>query len=136
MLLQLNFLVEVFSFARILKINHIKKVGFVHDNSTGCGDRDECTGGFWDVTLCNGDQPTCEEAAVATGQFSCIQCYNTIGSWYCGCNEGWDFIGHYADNDTYHANGTLLEEGVKVGIDMKSICRKQSICRKLSVHRN
>ena len=49
------------------KISLIKN-GFVHNNRTGgCGDRDECTGGFWDVTLCNGENPTCEEASVATG---------------------------------------------------------------------
>ena len=63
------------------------------------------------MTLCNGDNPTCEEASVATGQFSCIQCYNTIGSWYCGCNEGWEFIGAYDDNDTYHDNGTFHQDG-------------------------
>ena len=44
------------------------KIGYIHDNTTGgCGDRDECTGGYWDVTLCNGEQPLCEEAHVATG---------------------------------------------------------------------
>jgi len=64
--------------------------GYTNAGGGGCGDGNECT----DVGIvysCSGVNPDC-----VWGE-DCVQCVNTMGSYQCGCNVGWDYIGEWSD---------------------------------------